>query len=194
MQNITKFFFFTKTIYWSSTRNICCYCICRFCWYNIHNSFNFIARNHWSISNTFWIFTIPSNTCARIPTIIFYPLMIIFKFTLTCFIFLFLIWVTCCAFGFACTITWNIFCHCFSFIFICYYIKCFKIYVYVSFGKHIFSAMSLKPPVHLSNVIMNGQYLSSAAFKLARVGLTIHGSSFKNWYFVWSSAKDSLKQ
>ena len=89
MQNITKFFFFTKTIYWSSTRNICCYCICRFCWYNIHNSFNFIARNHWSISNTFWIFTIPSNTCARIPTIIFYPLMIIFKFTLTCFIFLF---------------------------------------------------------------------------------------------------------
>ena len=68
----------------------------------------------------------------------------------------------------------------FSFIFICYYIKCFKIYVYVSFGKHIFSAMSLKPPVHLSNVIMNGQYLSSAAFKLARVGLTIHGSSFKN--------------
>ena len=44
--------------------------------------------------------------------------------------------------------------------------------------------------VHLSKLIMNEQYLTSTGFKSIRVGLTIHGSSFKNRHFV---AKDSVK-
>ena len=70
--------FFTMTVYWS---------ICHFCWSNVHSSYNFITLDHWSISNTFWIFTIRTDSCARIPTIIYFALdkMIIFTFTLTCF-------------------------------------------------------------------------------------------------------------
>ena len=58
-------------IYW----HIYFYSICRFCWYNIHNRYNFIARDHWSISNTFQILAILTSTCGRIPTIIFFALL-----------------------------------------------------------------------------------------------------------------------
>ena len=133
MQNKAVSYFFTVTIYWSCTRNICCYSICLFCWCNIHSNYNFITLIHWSISNTFQIRTIFTNTCARIPTIIFFTLMIIFTFTLTCFIIPFFVWITCATIEFAFTITWNMFCHCFSFIFVCYQIKCFNIYVFCFF-------------------------------------------------------------
>ena len=94
MQNIAISYFFTMTIYWSSTGNICCYSICLFCWGNIHNCYNFITLNHWSISNFFSILDILTNAYARIPTIIFFACTIIFTFILTCFIIPFLIWIT----------------------------------------------------------------------------------------------------
>ena len=122
------------TIYWSSTCNICCYSICNFCWYNIHHKYNFNTFDHWSISNAFAIF---ANTCARILTIIFFALMIIFTFTLTCIIIPFLIWITCCTFTFM---------------------------SFVSFGTYIFEDKTLQLQVHLPKLIMNVQYLSSTGF------------------------------
>ena len=94
-------FFFSTTIHWY----ICCYSICHFCWYSIHNRYNFITLIHWSINNTFKILAILTNTCARITTIIFFALAIIFTFTLTYFIIPFLDWITCCTIGFAFTVT-----------------------------------------------------------------------------------------
>ena len=67
-------------------------------------------------------------TCARIPALIFSVLMIIFTFTLTCFIFPLLIWITYCTVEFVFTTAQNMFCHCLCFIFICYNIKYFNIY------------------------------------------------------------------
>ena len=40
---------------------------------------------------------------------------------------------------------------------------------------------------------MNGLYLSSTGFKSIRVGLTLHGSSFKDRNFVWLCAEELLK-
>ena len=51
---------------------------------------------------------------------------------------------------------------------------------FVSFGMHIFGDKTLQLPVHLFKLIMNGSYLSSLG--LIRVGLTMHGSSFKNTF------------
>ena len=51
---------------------------------------------------------------------------------------------------------------------------------FVSFGTYIFGDKRLQLPLHLSKQIMNGYYLSSTGFKLIRVGLTRHGSSFKD--------------
>ena len=118
MQNIAISYFFTLTIYWSSTFNMCCNNVCHFCRCNIHNSYDFIILDHWSIINTFSIFAIRINTCARIPTVISFACTIMFLFTLTCFIIPFSIWVTCCTIEFAFKITWNMFCHCFNFIFV----------------------------------------------------------------------------
>ena len=61
---------------------------------------------------------------------------------------------------------------------------------FVSFGTHIFGEKTLHFPIYLFNVIINGWYSSSRGFKSIRVGLTMHGSSFKNRYFI---TKDSLK-
>ena len=133
MQNIAISYFFTITIYWSSTRNIYL-----FCWYNIHNKYNFITFSYWSISNNFEILTVLTNTCARISTIILFAVTIIFTFTLTCFLILPLIWITCCTIKFAFAITWNMFCHCFSFIFVCFHIKCFNICVFCFFWNTYF--------------------------------------------------------
>ena len=123
--------FFTTTIHWY----ICCYSICHFCWYSIHNRYNFITLNHWSINNTFKVLAILTNTCARIATIIFFALAITFTFTLTYFIIPFLIWITCCTIGFAFTIT-NVLA---SFLFF-YHFKCFNIYIFclLFLLEHIF--------------------------------------------------------
>ena len=64
---------------------------------------------------------------------------------------------------------------------------------FVSFGTHIFGNKTLQLPMHLFKLIMNGKYLSSTVSYQIRVGLTRHGSSFKNRHFVQSCAKDSLK-
>ena len=130
MQNIAISYFFTVTTYWSSTRNTCCYSICLFyyysicllCWYNIHSNYNFITLSHWNISNILQILPILTNTCAMILTIIFLAFSIIFTFTLTCVIipfhFSFELHVAILNLQFK--ITWNMFCHCFSLIFVCY--------------------------------------------------------------------------
>ena len=76
----------------------------------------------------FKYFTLLTNTCARILNIIFFTFMIIFTFTLTCFIIHFLIWFTCCTTEFAFKITWNMFCHCFSFI--CFLLSHFFVNIY----------------------------------------------------------------
>ena len=133
------------TIYWSSTRNNCCYSISNFCWYNIHHKYNFSTLDHWSISNAFGFLT---NTCARILTKIFFALMIIFTFRLTCIIIPFLIWITCCTFTFM---------------------------SFVSFGTYIFEDKTLQLRVHLPKLIMNVQYLRLTGFTgLSRNGVWSH--------------------
>ena len=139
MQNIEISYFFTMTIYWRTIRNICCYSICHFWCYNIHNRCNFVTRNCWIIDNTFKILAVFINTSARIPTLIFLTLMILFTLTLTCFIISFLIWITCFTIQFTFAITRNIFSHCFCFIFVCYYINALTFFVVVVVVlEHIF--------------------------------------------------------
>ena len=58
---------------------------------------------------------------------------------------------------------------------------------FVSFGTHICGEKTLQLPVNLFKLIMNGYYLSSLGFIPIRVGLTIHGSSFKNSHLVRSA-------
>ena len=94
MQNIAINFisyFLIMGLYW----HICCYSICHFWWCNIHNRYNFITCNYWSISNTLYILAILINACTRIPAIVFFVCTTIFTFTLTCFIIPFLIWIIC---------------------------------------------------------------------------------------------------
>ena len=57
----------------------------------------------------------------------FFFTLIIFALTLACFIIQFMIWIIFCVIEFA--IIWNMFYHCFGFIFVCYHIKCFKIFM-----------------------------------------------------------------
>ena len=56
-------------------------------------------------------------------------------------------------------------------------------------GTHIFRDKTLKLPLDLSKLIMNG-YLSSAVFKSIWASLTMHDSSFRDRHLV---AKYSLK-
>ena len=63
---------------------------------------------------------------------------IIFTFTLTCFVISFLISIACSTIAFAFTITRNMFCHGFSFIFVNYHIKCLNIYVFCFFWNTYF--------------------------------------------------------
>ena len=58
--------------------------------------YNFITRNYWIISNTFSIPITLTNTCARIPTIIFLRCAILFAITLKLIVFPFWIRITCC--------------------------------------------------------------------------------------------------
>ena len=115
-----------------------CYSIYHFCWYNISNSYNFITRDHWSLSNTFQILTILTSPCVRISNIIFFAYAIIFTFPLTCFIIQFLIWITCCTIEFAFTMTWNMFCHCLNFILFYYHIEYSNIYAFFFNSEHMF--------------------------------------------------------
>ena len=115
MQNIAIPYFFTITIYRSSTSYVCCHSLCLFCCYSIclsscysiHSNCNFITLTHWSISNTFQILTILTNTCARIPIIIFFALAIISTLALTCFVISFLFWIVWCTIEFALTVKWD---------------------------------------------------------------------------------------
>ena len=54
---------------------------------------------------------------------------------------------------------------------------------FVSFGICIFGDKTLQLPLHLSKSIINRQYLSSIAFKLLTVCITMHDSSFKERHF-----------
>ena len=64
---------------------------------------------------------------------------------------------------------------------------------FVSFGTHVFGDKTLQIPLHLFQLVMNGKYLSSIGFISIKLGLNIHGLSFKNRRFVRSLAKHSLK-
>ena len=79
----------------------------------------------------------------------------LFTFTLPCFIIPVLIWTTRITIKFPFTIIWNMFCHCFSFIFVCYDIKYFNIYVFCFFWHLHFGDETWQLPVHLSKLIMN---------------------------------------
>ena len=107
------------------------------------------------ISNTLWILTILTNTCARIQTKTFFSRIIIFTFTLTCFIIPFLIWITCCTIELAFTVKWNMI-SCYFTFFVCSHIKCFKVYDFCFFGTHIFGEKKLKIPAHLFKLIIKG--------------------------------------
>ena len=50
------------------------------------------------------------------------------------------------------------------------------------FGTEIFGDKALQLPLHLSKLIMNGYHSSSIGFK--SIGLTMHGSSFRDRHFV----------
>ena len=117
------------------------------------------------------------NTCARIPTIIFFACTIIFMLRVICFIIPFSTSITSCTIEFAFTIPCSVFCHCFSFIFIFYHIKYFNIY-------GTFGDKTLQLPPHLSKLIVNGSNIISKGFKSMRVGLTMHGSLFEDIHFA----------
>ena len=86
------------------------------------------------------------------------------------------------------------FCHCFSFIFICYDINTLRFMSFVFFETHIFGDNNtLQLPLHCCKLIINGQYLSSAGFKSVTVGQIIHGLSFNDKYLVRSCATELLK-
>ena len=107
-------YFFISRIYWLSTCDICWYSFCHICWYNICDIYDLITHYYWIISNTFYIPTILTNTCARILTIIFFAHMVLFTLTLKFIIIIsFLILIICCTFKFPFTITWNMFYQCF---------------------------------------------------------------------------------
>ena len=173
--------FFTMLINWSSTCDICCYSIYLFCWYIIHKNCNFITFNHWSISNTFKIRTIFTNTCTRAPTIIFFVLMIIFTFLLICFIIPFLFRITCCSIEPA--FTWNMLCCCFRFIFVYYHIKCFNINVFGFFWNTYFWRYDITN----CSIFIYTNHEWITGFISIVVGLIMHGSSFKNRDFIFFS-------
>ena len=60
-----------------------------------------------------------------------------------------------------------------------YHIKGIKICFF--FGTDIFGDKALQLPLHLSKLIMNGYHSSSIGFK--SIGLTMHGSSFRDRHF-----------
>ena len=60
---------------------------------------------------------------------------------------------------------------------------------FVFFRTHILEDNTLQLQLHLYRLTMNG-YLRSKGFKSIRVGLTMHGSSFKDRHFF---AKGLLK-
>ena len=129
---------------------------CSISYYDIiHSNYNFITLSHWIISNTIKILIALTNICTRIPTVIFFVSTIIFTFSLTCFIIPFLIWITNCTIEFAFTITLNMSCHQFSFIFVCYHIKYFNIYLLFLLEHIFFGDNTLQLPAHLFKLIIS---------------------------------------
>ena len=125
-------------IYWRSRHNICCYTVCLFHWYIIHSNYNIITLvNEVSVA-LFKYLLFSQIHVLGFKLDFFFHTYDIFTFTLTCFIIPCLIWITFCTVEFAFKITWYMFCHCFSFIFVCYHIQCFNIYVFCFFLEHIF--------------------------------------------------------
>ena len=124
--------------------------------------------------------------------------MIIFTFTLACFIISFLFQITCCTTESAFTVY-----EIFSVIVLALFLfaiisNALTFMSFAFFGSHVFGNKRLQLPVHLFKLIMNGYYLSSAGFISIRVGLTMHVSSFKNRHLVWSEtlalrAKELIK-
>ena len=101
--------------------------------------------------------TILTNTCARIPTLIFFALTIILTFRLSYFIIPSLFLITCCNIELAYTTTWNMFCHCFSYMFVCYHIiNALTFFSFASFGTHTLGDRTLQLPAHVLKLIMNG--------------------------------------
>ena len=139
------------TIYWSSTRNICCCSICIFCRYNIHNSYNFITLDDWSTSNTFQILSILTNTCVRIPNIIIFACMIIFTFTLKCLIILFLIWFHVVLLNLYLQSHETCFAVALDLFLSAILLNALTLMSFVSFGTHTFGEKALQLPVHLFN-------------------------------------------
>ena len=140
---------------------ICCYSISLFCWYNIHNRYNFITCNHWSISNTFEILTILKYMCSEDST---YNLFCTWKFLHSHWhVLLFHFWfelhvvllnlhlqshgicfvITLASFLFAIILNALTFMSFFCFVLFC-------------FGTHIFEYKTVKLAAHLSKLIMNG--------------------------------------
>ena len=143
------------SLYNSKISLFCCYNIYLFCWYNIHDKYNFITLRDWHISNSFEIPTILGNTCVRIRTLTFCQLMIIFTFTLICFIIPFLIWITYCSIDFAFKMTWNMFYHFFGFILFVIILNALTCRSFVSFGTNMFGEKTLQLPVYLFNLIIS---------------------------------------
>ena len=88
-------------------------------------------------------------------------------------------------------------CHSFSVILSVIMLNILAFVSFAFFKTHIFRDSTLQLPLHLSELIMNGQYLSLTGFKSIRVGLIMHGSSFKNRDFALTLAtriKEILKQ
>ena len=89
----------------------------------------------------------------------------------------------------------------FCLISICYHIKCFNNMSFFLLRTYIFldeSLPELQLLLYLSRLTLNEQYLSSTGFKSTRVGLTMHGSPFKDRHFAWletlaTRAKELLK-
>ena len=146
MQNITihllSYFFIiricwysTHVVCWYSICNICWYRICHICWYSVCDIYNFITHNYQQYFLNTYHFT---NTWARIPAIIFFARIIPFTLARVFVNIPFFIWMRCCTIEFEFTTTWNIFYRCFCFIYFCYHIAYFNIFVFCFTGNTYF--------------------------------------------------------
>ena len=111
--------------------------------YTPANVYNFIAYNHWIINNTFQILPILRNTCARIPTLIFFTRTIFFTLAFTVIFIPFFIWITFCTIEFAFTVTWNMFYQRFCFVSSYYHIEHFNIYIFCFTGNTYFFRLAI---------------------------------------------------
>ena len=115
--------------------NICWYRICHICWYSVCDIYNFITYNYQQYFLNTYHFT---NTWGRIPAIIFFARIIPFTLAKVFVNIPFFIWMRCCTIEFEFTITWNMFYQCFCFIYFCYHIAFFNIFVFCFTGNTYF--------------------------------------------------------